>query len=376
MLPAFPEMAADLTPLDPNRVQLAISAFMFGMGTGTFIVGPISDTVGRKPIVIAGAGLFVLGCAIAHQADSLDMLLFGRLLQGIGAAGPRIGPMAMIRDLYSGRRMAQLSSIIMAVFMLFPAVAPYMGALIIKIWDWHALFVAFSLFSIAGAAWLTIRQPETLLPEHRRSLHPYELTMAAREVLGNRLVLFFTIAVALGFGGILALISSIQLIYDQTFGRAESFPAWFALGALIAAIGTILNASLVMRVGMRRLVLISFSVQIFLALVYAVTFYFDVLSQPFDFVAWFFWTTSVFFMAGFIFGNLNALAMQPMGHLAGMASSLIAGVSTVLASLLSVPVSLAFDGTPVPLALGSALFSALAAYLVWTLRHVELDEHT
>ncbi len=360
MLPAFPSMAAELTPDAPNRIQLVIAAFMAGLGIGTFVTGPISDAYGRKPVVTGGVAIFIIGSLVAYFAQSLEVLLAGRVLQGLGAAGPRIGPLAMLRDLYAGRKMAQLTSIIMAVFMLFPAVAPFIGAQIIAVADWRAVFLVFILFAVTGALWLALRQVETLAPANRRPVRLASLSAAAREVVTNPMVMLFTFALTLGFTELLAVISSIQQIYDVSFGLAESFPAWFAGGAMIAASGTLLNAALVMRFGMRRLAIMAFAVQSVVTAAALLVTWADLVSGGAAFALWFLWSTSVFFMAGLIFGNLNALALQPLGHIAGTAASLVTGISTVSAALLAIPIGLAFDGTPAPLMAGNLACAALA----------------
>jgi len=363
MLPAFPLIAADLSPDTPNRVLLLISTFMMGLGIGTFVAGPLADAFGRKPVVIGGSALFIAGCLMAYLAPTMEVLFLARILQGLGAAGPRIGPLAMMRDLYEGRRMAQLSSIIMAVFMLFPAVAPFLGAIITKYAGWHAIFAAFAIFSAVGALWLTIRQDETLPRDKRRPIRLGPLMGAAREIMGHKMVMLYAAALTLGFAELLAVISSTQPIYDQFFDKAESFPRWFAFGALLATGGTIMNAALVMRLGMRRLAVMAFGIKIVLTLVILALLQFGPQSEGVRFALWFIWSTSVFVMAGLIFGNLNALALQPLGHIAGMAASLLTGLSTVGAALIVVPIGMAFDGTPYPLMIGN-LIAAVMAYLI------------
>lgn len=364
MLPAFPFIAAELAPDNPNRVQLLVSTFMLGLGVGTFIAGPLADAYGRKSVVIGGAGLFILGSLVSYAAPTLEVLLLGRVLQGLGAAGPRIGPLAMMRDLFEGRRMAQLSSIIMAVFMLFPAVAPLLGSIITNFAGWHAIFLAFAIFSAIGALWMGLRQPETLPVEKRRPIKVAPLIAATREIFAHRMVMLYTLALTLGFSELLVIISSIQPVYDQYFDKAAEFPIWFALGALVAASGTVVNAALVMRLGMRRLAYAAFGSKVVLTLLILGLFQFAALSETMRFVLWFVWSTSVFFMAGLIFGNLNALALQPLGHIAGTAASLLTGLSTVGAALLAIPTGWAFDGTPVPIMIGNFLAATVAYFIM------------
>jgi DHA1 family bicyclomycin/chloramphenicol resistance-like MFS transporter len=175
MLPALPEIAAELTPEDANRAQLILTSFVLGMGIGTLVVGPISDALGRKRVILMGAALYLLGAGLALIAPSLEMILLARVIQGLGAAGPRVVSLAMIRDLYAGRAMAQIVSYAMLIFTLFPAVAPLIGAAIIAGFGWRAIFVAFLIFSVVSVGWLTLRQPETLAPEARRPLRAARL---------------------------------------------------------------------------------------------------------------------------------------------------------------------------------------------------------
>jgi DHA1 family bicyclomycin/chloramphenicol resistance-like MFS transporter len=364
MLPALPEIARELSPNAVNRAQLIILSFVLGMGIGTIFTGPLSDAFGRKPVITAGIALFVFGAGLAFFAPTLEFILLARFIQGLGAASPRIVPMAMMRDLYEGRRMAQITSFVMTVFMLVPAVAPYLGALIIELAGWRYIFVAFILFALTGWLWLTIRQPETLLPSDRRPLNFTKLKEAAREVVSNRPVMIFTAVLALGFTQMIALISSTQQVYDITFDQGASFPMWFALSALLAATGTILNARLVMHVGMRKLALISYALQTLFAFCYVLAMWLGIIPASLAFALWFIWSVSIFFMAGLTFGNLNALALQPLGHIAGMAASIIAAISTIASVFLAIPIGQSFDGTPMPLLIGTVVCSFLAFLLM------------
>jgi len=364
MLPAFPEIAADLTPNAVNRAQLVLSSFVLGMGLGTIFTGPLSDAYGRKPIITIGIGLYIVGAALAYFAQSLEFLLAARVLQGIGASGPRIVPMAMTRDLYEGRRMAQITSFVMTIFMIVPAVAPSIGAVIIDFAGWRSIFLAFIVFAVIGAVWMNIRQPETLAVENRRPLNIRVLKAGAIEVFSNRLVLIYIVVMTLGFSQMFATIASTQQIYDETFGKADSFPLWFALTAAIALLGTILNAVLVMNVGMRRLAIWSYATQTVLSTMFLLALWSGVLPLAASFPPWFAWSVSIFFMAGLTFGNLNALALQPLGHIAGMGASMIAAVSTIASVAIAAPIGLAFDGTPMPLLIGAIICSGIAFMLM------------
>ena len=364
MLPALPRIAAELTPEAVNQAQLVLSTFVLGMGVGTLIAGPLSDSIGRKRAIVGFVGLYILGAVAAALSTSMEMLLAARLLQGLGAAGPRIVSIALVRDLYEGRTMARIMSFVMMIFILIPAVAPSIGALIMSGFGWRGIFAAFVAFGIVGALWLGLRQAETLPPEARRPFRARPLWEAFSEVLSHRLVLLYIAVLTLGFAQMFALLSSIQQIYGETFGRAESFPLWFAATGLLSGGGTIVNATLVMRLGMRRLAVAAYGVQTVISGALLLVTLAGVLPPGLAFPAFFAWSVSVFFMAGLTFGNLNALALQPLGHIAGMAASVVGALSTVGSVILAVPIGLAFDGTIVPLAAGTFVCSALALWLM------------
>ena len=359
MLPALPRIAAELTPGDVNRAQLILTSFVLGMGLGSFVTGPLSDAFGRKNVLIGGLVLYSAAALLASMAQSLDLVLAARLLQGLGAAGPRIVSMAMVRDLYQGRAMARVMSFIMMVFILVPAVAPSIGNLVIILFGWRGLFAGYVVFALVAGLWLALRQPETLAMANRRPLVPLQLWQGMIEVFTHRNVVIATAVLTLFFAVLFGNLSSIQQIFGVTFGRAGSFPYWFAGIALCAGTGSMLNARLVGRLGMRFLAATALAVQAGLALVMALVTFGGLWPDWAYFPAFLIWTTSIFFMGGLTIGNLNALAMEPLGHIAGMAASMTSAVSTVLAVMIAAPIGLAFDGTPVPLAFSVAVLSAL-----------------
>lgn len=364
MLPALPQIADHLTPGNANRAQLVLTVFVAGMGVGTLFAGPISDAIGRKAGIGLGAAIYVAGSIAAIFAPSIEALLVARFVQGLGAAGPRIVGLALIRDLYAGREMARITSFVMMIFILVPAVAPSIGALMIEIGGWRAVFVAFVLFALIGTIWLGVRQPETLPPEARRPLAIATLASAAREVLSDRQVMLCTLVLTLGFGQMFALLSSAQQLFGETYGKGDSFPAWFAFMALLAGSGTLLNATFVMRFGMKRIATWAYAMQTAVSGTMLTLILADALPAHLAFPAFFVWAVSVFFMAGVTFGNLNALALQRMGHVAGMAASIVAAISTIAATLIAAPVGLLFNGNAVPAVAATLICSALAWLLM------------
>ena len=358
MLPAMTEIANELSPDAPNRAQLIITSFVLGMGIGTLFTGPLSDSFGRKTVILGGAALYILAAALAWAAPSLELVLLARVLQGLGAAGPRVAALAIVRDLYEGRRMAQVMSFAMLVFTLVPAIAPLIGAGIIWLSDWRGIFIAFILFALIVNTWLALRQPETLAPENRRPFRVATIADGVREVISNRQVMLTIAALSLAFAVLFTTLSTTQQVFDQSFDRAASFPYWFAIIALLSGLGSLLNARIVIRLGMRRVVRLTFTAQLVFSAAMALLTLTGALPETAFFALYIIWTTTIFFMAGLTVGNLNALGMEPLGHLAGLAASIIGSLGTVAAVVLAIPIGLAFDGTPLPLALGFAVCCA------------------
>jgi len=357
MLPLILQIGESLSPESPESAQFVVTSFVFGLGMGTLIMGPLSDALGRKPVILAGIAVYIGAAVVAALSNSMEMLLLARVIQGIGTAAPRVVSQALVRDIYAGRHMARIMSFAMAIFVLVPAVAPLLGATLGGWFGWRSIFWSFLVFGGVSGTWLLLRQPETLPREKRRTLELGPVLRAFREVFSHRQVMVYVVALTFSFATMFIWLSLIAQVFHDVFDRGVEFPLWFALSALLAAPGSLVNAHLVLRLGMRRLIILSLCGQLAMVLI-VIAAYSVVASPPF----WLFFTFMAvhFFAVGLIFGNLNALALEPLGHIAGTASSVMGGISTMASAAIAAPLASLYDRTVFPLALAVALCTIIS----------------
>ena len=361
MLPALSIIADELTPLRPNNAQMILSFFVAGMAAGTLIVGPLSDSFGRKPIIYYGASLYIFTSAVCVLSPSLEVILISRFLQGVGASAPRVVAQALVRDFYRGREMARISSFIMIIFALVPAIAPLLGSFVMLAFNWRFIFLMFIAFVAVSTMWMSFRIDESVTKEKRIEFNLKQVGLAFNEVLSNQMILTAIITLVFAYGILFIGIFLIQPVFEQVFDRASTFPYWFATIALLAASSSYVNARLVRKLGMRMLTSIAFRAQVcFSALVFFV-YWLGYFEGQFGFFCFLFWMFSIFFQAGLTMGNLTALAMEPVGHIAGTAASLVSAIATIGSVLLAAIVGQFFDGTPAAMFAGVALFTTLGA---------------
>jgi MFS transporter, DHA1 family, multidrug resistance protein len=367
MLPALSAIGRDLGVAHANQAQLIIAALLLGMTCGQLIYGPLSDSVGRKPAIYAGLAMFTAGAALSALATSFPVMLLGRALQGLGAAGPRIVVVALVRDQYAGNAMARIMSLVLTTFILVPAVAPAIGQGILLVAHWRAIFGMLLALGLVTLIWFALRQPETLPLERRVSFSLAKIALGVRETCTNRVALGYTIAAGLVFGAFLGYINSAAQIFQDTYGVGRLFPLYF--GGLALAIGgaTYLNARLVMRYGMQRLAALAVGViggcsALFLVIAYATGGHPPLWALMID-------LGIVFFCFGMAFGNFNALAMEPLGHIAGVGSAVVGTIMSLMSLVLGTLIGQAYDGTVLPLIGGFAVLGlGSLAIMRWTER--------
>jgi MFS transporter, DHA1 family, multidrug resistance protein len=333
---------------------------MWSVSARAAVFGPVADRFGRRGPLLFGFGVYVIAAILAAFASEFWALLALRFIQGVGAAATRVIAVSVVRDTFGGRQMAEVMSLVMMVFMVVPVIAPGAGQVLLLIATWEWIFIFMGLMAAAIAVWALARLPETLAVENRRPFTMVSILEAFAIVLTNRVAFCYALASAVLFGAIFGFINSAQQVYVGIYELGAWFPVLFAVVAGMMALSSFLNSRLVGRLGMRRLshfALLGFLAANGLWLLWALT-------GPVPLVPFMIVFTAALFLFGWILPNFNALAMEPLGHVAGTASSVIGFAQTFIGGVLGAGIGYAFDGTLVPLALGFFLSALLALVFV------------
>lgn len=298
----------------------------------------------------------------------MQTMLFGRFLQGLGAAGPRIVTLAIVRDQYKGAQMARVMSLIMTLFILSPVVAPLVGQLVLMFAGWREIFVLMLAIALIALFWFAIRLPESLAVEKRTPLRPVIIWNSIKELFAHQASRGFVLGLGLTFGAFLGFLNSVQQVLQDLYQLGAIFPVYFAVLAGGIGVASISNAKLVLLLGMRFLVL---GAQLVTSIVSCCTWlflvYFDSSLPLWALMLYF---SLMLFALGVLFGNLNALAMEPFGHVAGLASSVVGAISTFMAVGFGIVVGQAFDDTVLPVIAGFALLGTSSGFITyWAFKH-------
>lgn len=353
MLPALPQIRADYGLADVNAQQLVVSTYVGGFALGQLFVGPLSDRYGRRPVLFAGLGVYALAAFACLVADSFSTLLLARFVQGLANAAPRVMAIAITRDSFQGRRMAEVMSFVMMVFIIVPVIAPSLGGAFMLIGSWHLIFAFLCVFALAIMVWTALRMPETHRAETRVPMTAAWLWGAIRETATNRQTLGYTLATGVLFGALMGYINSAQQVFQEVYAVGDLFPILFGACAIALAIAAFVSGRFVMRMGPRRLghaAVLGFA--ILSTLHYALFLAIGTPPLPIFLVI----LSGCLFCFGLVMPNYNALAMEPMGRIAGTASSFVGAVTTGLAAVFGLIIGQNFDGTVGPLLAGFAIF--------------------
>jgi DHA1 family bicyclomycin/chloramphenicol resistance-like MFS transporter len=362
MLPALPNIGSAFHLEVANRPQMVLSTFLLGFGVGQFVMGPLSDRFGRRPVLLGGMAVYCIASLLAIAAPSFETLLLARALQGLGTSATRVIAVSIVRDCYAGRKMASVMSLAMMVFIAVPVIAPSFGQAVMLLAQWRGIFIVLMLYGVAALIWSALRMPETLPLSELKSIAIRDVLGAFRQTVTNRQTLGYALAAGGVMGSLFAFVFSSQQIFTEIYHLGHYFPLAFAAIAVGVAIAGFLNAKIVGRVGMR--VMSHTALVIFVAVagtMFAAT-RLQMLPLPLFMVL----AALMMFAFGLMMANFTALAMEPQGHIAGTASSLYGSITTLLGIGIGATIGQDYDGTLVPFTTGFFLctLAALGVVLV------------
>ena len=360
MLPALPQIARSLGIKEGNQQQWIVTAYLLGFGISQIVYGPIADRFGRKIPLLTGIAIYVIFSIVAASAGSIEMLLAARVMQGVGSAATRVLSVSIVRDCYAGSQMARVMSLAFIVFLAVPILAPSIGQIIMLLAPWRGIFVALALFGTTIGVWALLRLPETLHPQDRLPVQVGRIVQAFRLTVTTRGAVGYMLAMTFMLGGLFSFINSAQQVFADVFYQPRLFTSIFAGIAAFMAMSSLLNARVVSRLGTRPVshsALVGYIVFASVHLVVAVAGYETL------------WSFALFqaiqmFCFGLVVSNFGALAMEPLGHVAGTASSVQGFVTTAGGAVLGFYVGQHFDGTTVPLTTGFAIYGIISFLLV------------
>jgi len=361
LLPALKQIGISVGVLNPADNQLLITMIFLGLGIGQLIFGPLSDSFGRKPIIYVGFIVFVMASLICVNAPSLEVMLFGRILQGIGLSAPRTISVAMVRDSFSGDYMARIMSFIVVIFLLIPIIAPAIGKILLDAFGWRFIFNSQLIYGFIIIFWFWKRQPETLEKTKRITFSAKLFLKNAKEFFKYKQTVIFTLMSGFITGSFMVYLSTTEHIFRDQYNLSEEFPFIFAGLAIGIGLATFLNGTFVMKYGMQKLVQVFITLFTCISLIYCCFFYGK--PNPNIYILVFFFGIQ-FFSIGFLFGNLRALAMQPIGHIAGMGAAISGFVSTIMAVIIATFIGRFVTTTSLPLFIGFLVCGSLSLILL------------
>lgn len=372
LLPGLSEISNTIGVTDPKNNQLLITMIFLGLGFGQLISGPLSDSLGRKPVLYLGVFIFTIASLLCIFSASMEMMIIGRILQGIGLSAPRTVSMAMVRDRFSGDFMARIMSFVTVIFILVPVIAPSFGKLMLISFGWKSIFYSQLILGFIVCFWIWKRQAETLKEEHRKEVKFSIFTEGIKEFIKYKYAVVFTLVIGLILGAFMVYLSSSQQIFQEQYDLVEEFPFIFAGIAIGIGVATFLNGTFVLRFGMLKLASSFILVFTLLSLTYVLMFYGSPNPSSIITISFF---GMILFCIGFIFGNINSLAMQPIGHIAGIGAALIGFTSTMMAVPIAALIGSFIEITVLPIFIGFAICGFISLLLIQYLKISEKRKH-
>ena len=361
LLPAIPNIGETIKSYDAGEHQLFVTMIFLGLGVGQLFFGPLSDQYGRKPMVYAGFVVFGVASVICLMAPNLEVMVVGRILQGIGLSSHRTIAISIIRDLYKGDYMARVMSFVTAFFILVPVVAPALGKFILDLFNWQAIFYVHLFLALILWIWFWKRQKETLKPEYKIRFSPKSFVAGAKEMLKYPETVAFTFVSGLVTGAFLVYLSTAQHIFEDQYGMREAFPYLFAALAISIGTSTFTNGTMVLRFGMRNLSLAATIAFSCIAFAYVVLFWEEPNPNVSVLVGFLFFQ---FFCLGFMWGNFRSIAMEPIGHIAGIGAAINGFVSTMISVPIASWIGSFLDDRAFPLFVGLSICGFLSVLLI------------
>lgn len=366
VLPALNNIAIDIKSTNTTDTQLLITMIFFGLGSGQLIAGPLSDSLGRKPVIYAGFLIFAIASIICVYAQSLEVMILGRILQGIGLSAPRTLSIAMVRDTYEGDYMAKIMSFIVSLFIIIPVVAPTFGKLMLDHFGWKSIFTSQLIFGGFVVLWFKIRQPETLKPIYKKAFRLSIFKNGFLEFFKHNDAIIYTIISGFITGSFMVFLGTSQQIFQEQYKLVDEFPYIFGAIAMAVGFATFINGTVVVKFGMKKLVIFFLALFTAVSLFYVIVFY-QKANPPILVLVISFMVQ--FFAIGFLFGNLRSLAMQPIGHIAGVGAAINGFLSTVMAVPIATFIGLYVIDTTYPLFVGFLFFGSASMVLLFLTRN-------
>lgn len=356
LLPALDAIRADIVLAHPNQAQYVVSALFFGMAIGQLICGPLSDATGRKKVLYGGVLLFLAGTVLCYVATDINTLLVGRFIQGLGVSGPYVSAISIVRDKYAGNDMARIMSLVMMIFIMVPAVAPSLGLAVMWFGSWRDIFLLYIFYALLIVIWIFIRLEETLPKARRIPMSRAGFFDGFKEVVSNVPTLCYMICMGLFFGSFIGYLNSSQQIFQDLFHTGDLFSLYFGVLAIVFGASSLVNSQLVQKLGMQHLAKLAIWGIIASSAIFLIVH----LSVTIELWMFMIYAAVLFFCFGLVFGNVNAMAMEPMGHVAGIAAAIIGSTSSLMSMVIGTFIGQMYNGTLFPVTCGFLIFGSIS----------------